>query len=274
MDFLGDIWISGKNFLVDIAVFGAIFFAVEKIRPAEKGVGFLKPEFREEAGIAVFNRFLTLPLFTFVISIEAFRNLSAYVPYHVLEPFILTWPLEIQILFGLFILDFSTYWRHRMMHKFFWPVHSTHHSAKHLTWITGLRLHPIEVIISALFDTAFLYVLGFEGEAIAAVNTAMVAYNFYLHSNIDVKYPKPLRWLFASPHFHRWHHATEKAAYDKNFCSFFSCLDLMFGTYYHPENELPSGYGLSPKDQKAYPTGDFFAQLAYPLRKVLPKKKK
>ena len=88
----------------------------------------------------------------------------------------------------------------------------------------------------------------------------------FTHANINLKFDKPLRYVLASPHYHRWHHAGEKHAYNKNYCAMFSLIDLMFGTYYHPER-LPKGYGLEPLEQKDYPDG-LLGWLAYPFKQV------
>jgi len=60
--------------------------------------------------------------------------------------------------------------------------------------------------------------------------------------------------------FHRWHHVS--AVKDKNFASTFPIWDLMFGTFYLPEDVLPEGYGI--EDDKM-PAG-LVPQMLYPLR--------
>lgn len=266
MDILSSALLSGQNLAIELVVAGVIFYGVEKLSPAEKDVPFFKDDFRQELGIAAFNRIITLPLAGLLAGLGFIKTLSGWMPYQIFNDYILLLPFALQVLCALFVMDFSTYWRHRLMHRFLWRVHSIHHSALHLTWLTALRLHPFEILVSMVFDATLLHLFGFEGNAITAALVITVFYNYYLHSNINISYPKPLRWILASPHFHRWHHATDKAAYDKNFCSFFSLLDLMFGTYYHPEKRLPEKYGLSDREQKKYPA-PLLGQLMYPLRK-------
>jgi sterol desaturase/sphingolipid hydroxylase (fatty acid hydroxylase superfamily) len=149
-------------------------------------------------------------------------------------------PLALQILLGLLLVDFSTYWRHRFTHKYMWQYHAFHHSAEEITWITSLRLHPVDYAVAMLVDTIFLYFLGFGGQGIAAALVIAQVYNYFTHLDLNVQFKKPLCYVLASPHYHRWHHATDKSAYDKNFCGIFSFLDVIFGTYHHPD-ELPKG---------------------------------
>ena len=68
--------------------------------------------------------------------------------------------------------------------------------------------------------------------------------------------------MFASPVFHRWHHTTEEAGLNKNFASTFPILDLLFGTFYMPRNELPDVYGIA--DRGFPPT--FAQQMLYPFK--------
>ena len=50
---------------------------------------------------------------------------------------------------------------------------------------------------------------------------------------------------------------------DKNFAPTFPFLDVMFGTYYMPEDKWPSGYGIG-----GHPVPDGYeAQALYPFQK-------
>jgi sterol desaturase/sphingolipid hydroxylase (fatty acid hydroxylase superfamily) len=44
--------------------------------------------------------------------------------------------------------------------------------------------------------------------------------------------------------FGDWHHGIEKEAIDVNFTIHFPLPDRLFGTYYMPPKQLPSGYGV------------------------------
>ncbi|MGU3541319.1 sterol desaturase family protein, partial [Methylobacterium sp. A54F] len=44
----------------------------------------------------------------------------------------------------------------------------------------------------------------------------------------------PLRAVLVSPAMHRWHHATDPAAFDTNFATVFSLFDRAFGTHRGP----------------------------------------
>jgi len=69
-----------------------------------------------------------------------------------------------------------------------------------------------------------------------------------------------LRWLFASPEFHHWHHSDNREARDKNFAGQLSFLDALFGSLHLPRGQVPTAYGLDqPMPQRYVP------QLIYPF---------
>lgn len=72
----------------------------------------------------------------------------------------------------------------------------------------------------------------------------------------------PLKFVVASPVFHRWHHTTEKQGIDKNFAGLLPLWDLVFGTFYMPEGEQPLEFGVLGEE---VPDG-IWRQLLYPLR--------
>jgi len=261
-----DILTGGKELFIELLIVGALFFLIEKLRPAEKQIKFIKDDSRQELGFAVLNALIATPIFALLIFGVFEFLVEPLVPYQMFDEQIQTLPILLQVIMGAFILDFSTYWRHRFTHKYVWNVHSVHHAAEHLNWLTSMRLHPADVLIAVIFDLTVLYFIGFTGAGMTFAIVILKAYNYFTHANLNLQFDKPMRYIFASPNFHRWHHADEVSAYDKNFCSMFSLIDLMFGTYHHPENQLPKAYGIGKEAQKGYPKS-FLGQLAYPFRK-------
>ena len=263
--------VSLGSLAIELTIIGLLFWGIEKLRPAEKKTAFFKTDFKQELGLALLNGSIASPFFHAFIALILLAAIQDFIPYQIFNDQLSSLPITLQVIVACFIMDFSTYWRHRITHrvKWLWPFHSVHHAAKSLNWLTSLRLHPVDIFMATLFDVFILHIFGFDAAGIAPAVLVMKFYNYFTHANLDLKFEKPVRYIFASPNFHRWHHATEKSAYDKNFCSMFSLLDLMFGTYYHPE-ELPKGYGLEPQDQKKYPKG-LLGWLAYPVKQLLQK---
>lgn len=255
----------GSTFLVRMLVIGSVFAVLEYFRPADKGTKIFARDAKKEWGVALMNGIILIPIFAYVMTAGITGILSRIVPHQAFDSVLSALPLALQAISGALIMDFSTYWRHRFTHKYMWPYHAFHHSAEEITWITSFRLHPIEVLVAIIFDTSVLYVLGFSGDGIAFSMIFMMLYNYFTHTNLDFSFEKPLCYILASPRFHRWHHATDKEAHNKNFCGAFSCLDLIFGTYYFPDNRTPAGYGLTPVEQAKVPRA-LLPHLLLPLR--------
>ena len=92
-----------------------------------------------------------------------------------------------------------------------------------------------------------------------------LVYSAMVHANLNWTFG-PLRYVLASPVFHRWHHTSEEEGLDKNFASTFPFLDLLFGTFYMPAGRRPEVYGTN---DKAVPIG-FVGQTVYPFKKPIP----
>lgn len=228
---------------------------------------FFNREFRLELAIPVIGAVFALPL-------EALRQyflfeaiLEPFFPFQVFDGTIQSWPLWVQVLVGLLVLDFSLYVRHRFVHTYFWPYHTIHHAAREITWLTWIRLHPIDGFVMSLIDVTIIFLLGFSGEAFGIAVLLRGHCNRFVHSNIQLDYPSPLRYILVSPNMHRWHHAADDPkAVNKNFCIVFAWIDLLFGTYYVPKNRVPTRYGVLDDDGADVAGYTFVDQMLYPFR--------
>lgn len=135
--------------------------------------------------------------------------------------------------------EFFYYWFHRLQHKsaFLWAFHSEHHSLREMSaWNSNhhfteeiFRVPFIVVPLSFLIqvDTGFVpaivgLLLGLQGQ--------------FEHSHTKLNLGK-LRYVIADNRFHRIHHSVELHHYDKNFGSFTSIWDSVFGTAYFPAKD-------------------------------------
>ena len=190
------------------------------------------------------------PILTLIAEPLAFYSIMAFLsvgrdhlPYQIFADYVVSLPLLVQIFFGLLVIDISLWIRHGFVHKYFWSFHAVHHSAEEVSWLTTHRLHPLDQFVMSLMNFAVLYVIGFSAEGMAAAMIIKNWNNYFVHSNIVLDYPKPWKYIFVSPNMHRWHHALEPEAHNKNFCVVFAFIDYLLGTYYVPDNALPKGYG-------------------------------
>jgi sterol desaturase/sphingolipid hydroxylase (fatty acid hydroxylase superfamily) len=170
------------------------------------------------------------------------------------------WLLAIEV---LMLMDMSSYWTHRLFHTvpFLWRFHAVHHSATTISWSTTGRLHPINDILNYSLGIIPAFLLGFPIGMVLAMAPILSWYAVAAHANWNPEYG-PLRTVFASPRFHRWHHTLSHEGGNKNFSNVFSLWDRMFGSYYLPEDRAPEVFGL---DDGKMPE-QFLAQLAAPFR--------
>ena len=174
-----------------------------------------------------------------------------------------------EMLILLLVRDCLIYLRHRIFHlRPVWAFHSIHHSSEEVNWTSAARFHPGENLIEAAGEILLFIVCantGFDSMVLATGSLFIGFYNFFIHSNLRWTFG-PLRYVFVSPVFHRWHHSDRPEAADKNFAAMFSCLDLMFGTFYMPKDAVPDTTGLSTSEKPVHPR-TMMGQLLYPFRK-------
>jgi sterol desaturase/sphingolipid hydroxylase (fatty acid hydroxylase superfamily) len=104
-----------------------------------------------------------------------------------------------------------------------------------------------------------LLLLGFSPRAIIDYVPFIVIYVVFLHSNVRWTFG-PLRYVFASPTYHRWHHTSEAEGIDRNYATIFPLWDLLFGTFHLPGRQ-PARYGV--KDNSV--PESFLGQMLYPF---------
>jgi sterol desaturase/sphingolipid hydroxylase (fatty acid hydroxylase superfamily) len=177
--------------------------------------------------------------------------------------FIPKWPIWQQCLAVLLLQDVMLYWIHRIFHtRPGWRFHAVHHSPALVDWLSGARSHFVNTLLSFVLVDAVVQLVGFSPVALLLLAPFNIVYSSMVHANLNWTFG-PLRYVFASPVFHRWHHSVEKEAIDKNFASTFPFLDLLFGTFYMPAGKLPQRFGNGAID---YPE-DFWGQFIQPFRK-------
>ena len=132
------------------------------------------------------------------------------------------------------VYDFIDYWNHRIMHtSALWGVHSVHHSDEDMNFTTTYRVHALEPIFMGATYVVGASWLGLPDVAILLPISLAGLHNAYVHMDVDWGHGSFARVL-ASPRFHKWHHADDPAAYNKNFANLFPIWDVLFGTYYCP----------------------------------------
>ena len=166
-----------------------------------------------------------------------------------------------QAILVLAIGDFIGYWTHRLLHGGLWPIHAIHHSSEEMDWMSTVRVHPLNDFLGRLMRGAPFVLAGFSPLLLASFLPLLAVHAFLLHANVDWSFG-PLRYVLASPVFHRWHHSSHAESRSKNFAGLFPIWDLLFGTFYMPDTKRPQQVGVP----EAGVPDAFWGQVLYPLR--------
>ncbi len=136
---------------------------------------------------------------------------------------------------GLLILDCVIYWQHRLLHRIplLWRLHKIHHTDLDLDFSTGVRFHPLEILLSMLLKAVVILLLGIPATAVLVFEILLNGFSLYTHSNIALPagLERMLRRLLVTPDMHRIHHSLEPVETDSNFSFHLSLWDRLFGSY-------------------------------------------
>lgn len=132
-------------------------------------------------------------------------------------------------------LDLLVYGQHVMFHKvpWFWRLHRMHHTDTGFDVTTGLRFHPLEILLSMLLKIAAVGLLGAPVLAVLIFEVVLNATALFNHGN--VRLPAALEpWIRAclvTPDMHRVHHSIHPDEFNSNFGFNLSWWDRLFGTW-------------------------------------------
>ena len=168
-------------------------------------------------------------------------------------------PLGLQLALLLVATDFAQYWLHRGFHaRRLWPIHAIHHSALDVNWTTTFRTHPINYLVQSAALGALARAAGFSESSLLLAAPVFFFSGALTHANLNWTFG-PLRYVIASPVFHRWHHCADPERQSRNFAPMFPVWDLVFGTFEMPSGR-PEGYGAAGVPEA------LLGQLVHPFR--------
>jgi sterol desaturase/sphingolipid hydroxylase (fatty acid hydroxylase superfamily) len=173
-----------------------------------------------------------------------------------------TLPLAVQAILFLIASDFMLYWNHRAFHGgALWKYHAVHHSPEEVDWISAARFHPVNLFLGTVLVDVILLLVGISPNIMLWVGPFTIAHSAFVHANLNWTLG-PLRYVIATPVFHRWHHTMKEEGGMTNYAGTFPIWDVLFGTFRMPEGVLPQVYGAGDPQMPSSFTG----QLAYPLK--------
>lgn len=140
--------------------------------------------------------------------------------------------------------DFSYYWFHRSSHKirYFWASHVVHHSSQFYNLGTALRQTWTGNLSGSFVFYLWMPWVGFHPVDVILMQAISLLYQYWIHTELIVKFPPLVEWFFNTPSHHRVHHGSDVKYLDKNHGGILIIWDRIFGTF-QQEEERPN-YGL------------------------------
>jgi sterol desaturase/sphingolipid hydroxylase (fatty acid hydroxylase superfamily) len=108
-----------------------------------------------------------------------------------------------------------------------------HHADLDFDATTGLRFHPVEILISMGIKLAVVAALGPPAIAVLLFEVILNATALFNHANIDLPRPvdRVLRLFVVTPDMHRVHHSIDPRETNSNYGFNLPWWDRLLGTY-------------------------------------------
>jgi len=148
---------------------------------------------------------------------------------------VLPLPEWLAVIAGVLVLDMVVYLQHVMFHTvpLLWRLHMMHHADLDIDVTTGLRFHPIEILISMLIKMSAIAALGPSVFTVIVFEIILNGTAMFNHGNfkLPLALDRYLRLLVVTPDTHRVHHSVTIRETNSNFGFNFPWWDRLFGTY-------------------------------------------
>lgn len=146
-----------------------------------------------------------------------------------------SYPPGVKILFGVLALDFVIYLQHAVFHGLpaLFRLHMMHHTDLDFDVTTGVRFHPVEILLSMGIKIAAIAALGAPALAVLIFEILLNGTSLFNHGNVRLpaRIDRWLRLLVVTPEMHRVHHSVIIRETNSNFGFNFPWWDRLLGTY-------------------------------------------
>jgi len=144
-------------------------------------------------------------------------------------------PVGAVLVASVVMLDFVIYVQHVIFHAvpWLWRLHMVHHADVDIDVTTGLRFHPLEILLSMLVKMAAVILLGAPVLAVVIFEVLLNGMAMFNHGNVRLpsRLEAVFRLLLVTPDMHRVHHSILAYETNSNYGFNLSCWDRMFHTY-------------------------------------------
>jgi sterol desaturase/sphingolipid hydroxylase (fatty acid hydroxylase superfamily) len=144
-------------------------------------------------------------------------------------------PDWLSVVAAVVVLDLALYAQHVAFHKVpvLWRLHRMHHADLELDVTTGLRFHPVEVLLSMVIKGGVIALSGASPLAVLIFEALLNATSMFNHANLALPsaVDRLTRLLLVTPDMHRVHHSIRREETDSNFGFNVPWWDRLFATY-------------------------------------------
>jgi sterol desaturase/sphingolipid hydroxylase (fatty acid hydroxylase superfamily) len=144
-------------------------------------------------------------------------------------------PGWIAVALGAALLDLVIYFQHVLFHSVpaLARLHAVHHADPDFDLTTGIRFHPLEIVLSTLIKLAAIAAIGAPVLAVLIFEVLLNATAMFNHANVSLPaWLEPwVRRVLVTPDMHRTHHSVMESERNSNYGFCLSVWDRWLGTY-------------------------------------------
>lgn len=141
----------------------------------------------------------------------------------------------VELPLAVLLLDAGIYWQHRLLHRIpvLWRIHRMHHSDTRFDVTTGVRFHPLEILLSLAVKLGLVSLIGPSPVAVIFFEMLLSLGALFTHADFAFApaVDRLLRILVVTPSMHRIHHSALRIETDSNYGFHLSIWDRLFGSY-------------------------------------------
>lgn len=158
-------------------------------------------------------------------------------------------------IYAALVIEFWYYIHHRISHEinFFWSFHSVHHMSQQYLLTTALRQSAWHGLISFM-EINVCTLAGIPPPQIALHQSLNLLYQFWIHTNMIYKLPRPIEFIFNTPSHHRMHHGRNRDCIDCNYGGLLIIYDRIFETF-REETGFEQCLVINGRDRGSYQYG-------------------
>ncbi|HSP17406.1 MAG TPA: sterol desaturase family protein [Thermoanaerobaculia bacterium] len=166
------------------------------------------------------------------------------------------WPCAVHVIAAVALLDYTLWIWHWANHSvpFLWRFHLVHHIDRDLDSSTAFRFHFGEHVLSLLYRSAQIVVIGTSPLSVWVWQLMLFASILFHHANValPVNVERALVRIIVTPRMHGIHHSDYRNETNSNWSSLFSFWDYLHRTILLsvPQRDVVIGVPAFPDERQ------------------------